>query len=102
MLLHLPRMKGHGTEARIKNGPARAGHGAEALYQAITRTITTLPEQLKRSLTWDQGAEMAQHARLTIDFGIRITSAIHRVHGNAPPTRIPMGFCASTFRRAPI
>ena len=67
MLLHLPRMKGHGTEARIKNGPALAGHGAEALYQAITRTITTLPEQLKRSLTWDQGAEMAQHARLTID-----------------------------------
>ena len=49
-----------------------AGHGAEALYQAITRTITTLPEQLKRSLTWDQGAEMAQHARLTIDSGIRI------------------------------
>ena len=72
MLLHLPRMKGHGTEARIKNGPALAGHGAEALYQAITRTITTLPEQLKRSLTWDQGAEMAQHARLTIDFGIEL------------------------------
>ena len=72
MLLHLPRMKGHGTEARIKNGPALAGHGAEALYQAITRTITTLPEQLKRSLTWDQGAEMAQHARLTINSGIRI------------------------------
>ena len=71
MLLHLPRMKGHGTEARIKNGPALAGHGAEALYQAITSTITTLPEQLKRSLTWDQGAEMAQHARLTIDSGIR-------------------------------
>ena len=72
MLLHLPRMKGHGTEARIKNGPALAGHGAEAVYRAITRTITTLPEQLKRSLTWDQGAEMAQHARLTIDSGIRI------------------------------
>ena len=44
MLLHLPRMKGHGTEARIKNGPALAGHEAEALYQAITRTITTLPK----------------------------------------------------------
>ena len=69
----------------------------------LRRTITTLPEQLKRSLTWDQGAEMAQHARLTIDCRhSNSTSAIHRVHGNAPPTRIPMGFCASTFRRAPI
>ena len=43
MLLHLPRMTGHGKEARIKNGPALAGHGAEAVCQAITRTITTLP-----------------------------------------------------------
>src|SRR5204862_2201033 len=32
MLLHLPRMKGHGTEARINNGPALSGHGDEALY----------------------------------------------------------------------
>ena len=46
MLLHLPRMIGHGKEARIKNGPALAGHGAEAVCEAITRTITTLPEQL--------------------------------------------------------
>jgi len=38
----------------------------------ITRTITTLPEQLRRSLTWDQGAEMAQHARLKIDAGLQV------------------------------
>jgi IS30 family transposase len=48
----------------VKNGPALAGHGAEAVRDAITRTIITLPEQLRRSLTWDQGAELAQHARL--------------------------------------
>ena len=72
MLLHLPRMTGHGEEARIKNGPALAGHGAEAVRDAITRTITTLPEQLRRSLTWDQGAEMAQHARLKIDAGVQV------------------------------
>ena len=72
LLLHLPRMTGHGEEARIKNGPALAGHGAEAVRDAITRTIITLPEQLRRSLTWDQGAEMAQHARLKIDAGVQV------------------------------
>ena len=72
LLLHLPRMTDHGHEARVKNGPALAGHGAEAVCDAITRTIITLPEQLRRSLTWDQGAEMAQHARLKIDAGIQV------------------------------
>src|SRR4029453_7966142 len=73
MLLHLPAMEGHGTGARTKNGPALAGHGAEAVRDAITRTITTLPEQLRRSLTWDQGAEMAQHTQLRIDTGVQVS-----------------------------
>jgi transposase, IS30 family len=72
MLLHLPRMDGHGFEARTKNGPALAGHGAEAVRGAIARTITTLPEQLRRSLTWDRGAEMAQHAQLRIEAGVAV------------------------------
>jgi IS30 family transposase len=72
MLLHLPRMDGHGQDLRVKNGPALAGHGAEAVRDAIAATITTLPEQLRRSLTWDQGAEMAQHAQLRIDTGIEV------------------------------
>ncbi len=72
MLLHLPPMEGHGTGGLEKNGPALAGHGAEAVRDAITCTITTLPEQLRRSLTWDQGAEMAQHARLRIDAGLLV------------------------------
>ena len=72
LLLHLPRMAGHGHEARVKNGPALAGHGAEAVRDAITRSIITLPEELRQSLTWDQGAEMAQHARLKIDAGVQV------------------------------
>jgi IS30 family transposase len=56
----------------MKNGPALAGHGAEAVRDAITRTIISLPEQLRQSLTWDQGAEMSQHARLRIDTGLNI------------------------------
>jgi IS30 family transposase len=72
MLLRLPPMEGHGTGSRVKNGPALAGHGAEAVRDAIAATITTLPEQLRKSLTWDQGAEMAQHAQLRIDIGLAI------------------------------
>jgi len=72
MLLHLPPMDGHGCGPRVKNGPALAGHGAEAVRDAIARTITGLPEQLRRSLTWDQGAEMSQHAQLRIDTGVAV------------------------------
>lgn len=72
MLLHLPRLAGYGEAPRLDNGPSLSGHGAEAVRDAITRTITTLPEQLRRSLTWDQGVEMAQHSRLKIDTGIEV------------------------------
>jgi IS30 family transposase len=69
-LLHLPPMLGHASGQRVKNGPALAGHGAEAVRDAITRTIATLPAQLRRSLTRDQGAEMAQQAHIRIDTGL--------------------------------
>jgi transposase, IS30 family len=72
LLLHLPRMAGHGDQQRIKNGPALAGHGAEAVRDAIADAIATLPEQLRRSLTWDQGAEMAEHGKLRIATGLAV------------------------------
>jgi IS30 family transposase len=72
MLLHLPRMDGHGIIVPGKDGPPLAGHGAEAVRDAIAATIGTLPEQLRRSLTWDQGPELAQHAQLRIDTGLAI------------------------------
>ncbi len=72
LLLHLPRLPEHGLRPRAKNGPALAGHGAEAVRDAITRTMATCPEQLRRSLTWDQGAEMSQHARLRIETGLQV------------------------------
>jgi transposase, IS30 family len=48
------------------------GHGAEAVRDAMTAAIQTLPQALVRSITWDQGPEMAQHAKFTIDTGVQI------------------------------
>ena len=46
--------------------------GAQAVRDAIAAKIETLPEKLRKSLTWDQGAEMAQHARLRLETGLAI------------------------------
>ena len=73
MLLHLPPMEGHGQAPRVHNGPALAGHGAQAVRDAIATSMTRdMPQQLRRSLTWDQGAEMAQHAQLRIETGLAV------------------------------
>src|SRR5205823_2085237 len=71
MLLHLPPIEGH-NRPRAKTGPAITGAGAGAVRYAIADTIATLPEQLRRSLTWDQGIEMAQHVKLRVDTGLQI------------------------------
>jgi IS30 family transposase len=70
MLLHLPPPERR--QPRAKNGPPVSGHGAEQVRDAIADAILTLPEQLRRSLTWDQGAEMAQHPQLRIDTGLQV------------------------------
>ena len=55
MLLHLPE-----------------GRDAEKVDAAMRRAIATLPRQLVRSITWDQGKELALHSSFTIDTGIQI------------------------------
>jgi IS30 family transposase len=55
MLLHLPD-----------------GYTAELVQAAMTAKIKTLPEHLMRSITWDQGSEMAQHRAFTIDTGVEV------------------------------
>jgi hypothetical protein len=52
MLIHLPRMEGYGIEPRVKDGPALAGYGAEAMRDTLTAQMATMPEQLHRSLSW--------------------------------------------------
>jgi transposase, IS30 family len=48
------------------------GSQAEPVRVALTASIRSLPAQLCRSLTWDQGKEMAEHARFTVDSGVQV------------------------------
>jgi IS30 family transposase len=47
-------------------------HQADAVADALAAAITTLPEQLAKSLTWDLGHEMAQHQRFTVATGVQV------------------------------
>jgi IS30 family transposase len=48
------------------------GHGAQAVRKVMTKRILTLPAQLRRSITWDQGKETADHVQFTVDTGVQI------------------------------
>lgn len=47
-------------------------HGAEAVRDALIRHVPTLPAQLWKSVTWDQGSEMARHAEFSVATGIDV------------------------------
>ena len=72
MLVHLPREDGYGLIPRTKNGPALAGYGAVTMANALKKTVTGLPTQLWRSLTWDRGKELSDHARFTVESGVKV------------------------------
>jgi len=48
------------------------GQSAPYVRDRLTERILTLPAELRRSLTWDQGKEMAEHVRFTIDTGVQV------------------------------
>ena len=75
MLIHLPREHGYGVVPRTKNGPALAGYGAITMKNALASTMTTLPEQLRRSVTWDRGKELSAHAAFTVETDIAVCFA---------------------------
>jgi IS30 family transposase len=72
MLLHLPREDGYQHKATPKNGPALAGYGAVTMKNALASKMTTLPVQLRRSLTWDRGKELSAHAAFKVDTDIPV------------------------------
>jgi IS30 family transposase len=47
-------------------------HTADVVADALAAKIVELPEQLRRSITWDHGKEMAQHARFSVETGVPV------------------------------
>ncbi|MEA5117232.1 MAG: IS30 family transposase [Propionicimonas sp.] len=72
LLVHLPRLEGWGETPPVKNGPALGGYGAIAMNTALKVSITRLPEQLRKTLTWDRGKELSAHAQFALDTGTKV------------------------------
>ena len=72
VLVHLPREAGYRHKETPKNGPALAGYEAITMKNALANTMSTLPEQLVRSLAWDRGKDMSAHAKFSIETGIPV------------------------------
>jgi IS30 family transposase len=72
------------------------GHHADVVADALAAKITTLPAALTRTVTWDQGHEMAAHTRFTEETGIEVYFCDPSRHGSAAATRTPTDSCAST------
>lgn len=72
MLMHLPREEGYQHKHTVKNGPALAGYGAVTMKNALAASMTTLPQQLRRSLTWDRGKELSAHAAFKVETGVPV------------------------------
>jgi IS30 family transposase len=52
--------------------PLPAGHTGGRMREALAAAVARLPDQLRRSLTWDHGKEMAEHVCFTVDSGVRV------------------------------
>jgi len=72
ILVHLPRLEGWGEQPQVKNGPSLGGYGAQAMNKALSASITSLPQQVRQTITWDRGKELSGHAQFTLETGTRV------------------------------
>ena len=80
MLLHLPE-----------------GRGVEHVTAALTQRLVELPDSLRQSLTWDQGKELSQHAKVSVDAGIDIYFADPRTPWHRPSSENVNGLLRQYF-----
>ncbi len=72
LLVHLPRLEGYREQPVVKTGPALAGYGTEAMARALTASMTQVPQQLRKTLTWDRGKELAGHVQFALATGTKV------------------------------
>jgi IS30 family transposase len=82
MLVHLP-----------------TGRTAEAVRLALTRQIQRLPAELRRTLTWDQGKEIAEHAKFSVATDVKVYFWTLTALGSAAATRTRTAFFGSISPR---
>ena len=72
LLVHLPREEGYRHKETPKNGPALGGYDGISMKNALANTMSTLPKELARSLTWDRSKELSAHAQFKVETGIPV------------------------------
>jgi len=77
-------------------------HTANSVNAAAAAAFAAMPKHMRRTLTWDQGVEMARHQDITAETGVGSTSQNVPARGSAARTRTSMALSANTSRRAPI
>ena len=82
-------------------GELSGDHGAENMLACCIELFERVPAQLRRSLTWDQGREMARHEGLTAAVGIDVYFADAHSRGNVPPMSISTDSFVVTSARPP-
>lgn len=97
LLVHLPRMEGWGDRPYAKNGPSLGGYGAAAMNTALATSITTLPEQLRKTLTWDRGKELSGHAQFAMETGTKVFFADPHSPWQRPSNENPNGLLRQYF-----
>jgi len=103
--------QGRGQAPPVKNGPALGGYGPQAMSAALTASMTHLPEQLRKPLTWDRGKEMSAHAQFALATGTKVffadphsplAATEQREHQRAPAPVLPQAHRPlSMIRRRP-
>ncbi len=73
-----------------------------SVVRALKKQVRRLPAELRKSLTWDRGMEMAAHKKFAIATDVQVYFCDPQAHGNGERMRTPIASYVSTSRRALI